>query len=92
MSDHIFCKFLRKNLIWQNTGRAGTKEKLTVGADAANAGHLPWCLLKKPQEKITREYGIQCPEPKNLQHKGHCSVLTQAFIVAINELFIPFIC
>lgn len=41
MSDHIFSKFLQKNLIWQNTGQAGTEERLSAGADGANAGHLP---------------------------------------------------
>lgn len=91
MTDHIFSKFLPNNFIWQNKGQAGTEERLSAGADGANAGHLPQCLLKKPQEETTREYRIQCPVPKTLQHNGHCSVLTQSFIVAINELFIPFI-
>lgn len=41
MSDHIFSEFLQKNLIWQNTGQAGTEERLSAGVDAANAGQLP---------------------------------------------------
>lgn len=41
MSDHIFSEFLQKNLIWQNTGQAGTEERLSAGVDATNAGQLP---------------------------------------------------